>query len=77
MKVQIEYTAVLAAKGASSGDTLDMPDGVAVTDVLDFLHVRKDHQKYVVPFVNGDKKRLTDKLRDGDKLVLSLPVGGG
>ena len=77
MKIHIEYTGVLAAKGVSSGSVVDLPDGSAVTDVLNFLCVKKDHQKYVVPFVNGDKKRLADRLHDGDKLVLSLPVGGG
>jgi hypothetical protein len=68
---------VLDAKGGPSGSEMDLPDGTVVSDVLDLLLVKKDHQKYVVPFVNGDKKRLTDKLRDGDKLTLSLPVGGG
>ena len=77
MKILLEYTAVLDAKGVPSGSVMDLPDGTIVTDVLDLLCVKKDHQKYVVPFVNGDKKRLTDKLRDGDKLTLSLPVGGG
>ena len=77
MKIHLEYTAVLDAKGVSSGSVVELPDGAAVTDVLDLLHVKKDHQKYVVPFVNGGKKRLADKLRDGDKLTLSLPVGGG
>ena len=77
MKILLEYTAVLDAKGVSSGSVMDLPDGTIVTDVLDLLCVKKDHQKYVVPFVNGDKKRLTDILLDGDKLTLSLPVGGG
>ena len=77
MKIHLEYTAVLDARGASSGSTLDLPNGTVVADVLDLLHVKKDHQRYVVPFVNGDKKRLNDTLRDGDKLILSLPVGGG
>jgi hypothetical protein len=77
MKILLEYTAVLDAKGAASGSHVDLPDGAVVSDVLDLLHVKKDHQKYVVPFVNGDKKRLTDTLRDGDQLTLSLPVGGG
>lgn len=77
MKILLEYTAVLDAKGVSSGSLLDLPDGACVTDVLDLLLMKKDHQKYVVPFVNGDKKLLTDVLRDGDKLTLSLPIGGG
>jgi hypothetical protein len=77
MNIHLEYTAVLDAKGASSGSVMDLPDGTTVEDVLDLLHVKADHQKYVVPFVNGEKKRLTDRLRDGDKLMLSLPVGGG
>lgn len=77
MKILLEYTAVLDAKGVSSGSSMDLLAGATVTDVLDILLVKKDHQKYVVPFVNGAKKRLTDTLYDGDTLTLSLPVGGG
>lgn len=77
MKILLEYTAVLDAQGVSSGSRVDLPDDAAVSNVLDILRVRKDHQKYVVPFVNGAKKCLTDTLHDGDTLTLSLPVGGG
>ena len=77
MKIFLEYTAVLDAKGVSSGSMMDLPDGSSAKDVLDILLVKQDHQKYVVPFENGHKARLADALRDGDKLTLSLPVGGG
>ena len=77
MKVFIEYTAVLAVKGAASGSALEIPDGTDVTGLLSRLSVKREHQKYVVAFINGEKKRLSEKLKDGDKVMLSVPVGGG
>ena len=77
MNILLEYTAVLDVQGVPSGSRLELPEGAGVADVLNLLRVRKEHQKYVVPFVNGEKKRLEDTLRDGDTLMLSLPIGGG
>ena len=55
MKIHLDCTAVLDAKGVSSGSVVDLPAGAAVTDVLNLLRVKQDHQKYVVPFVNGER----------------------
>jgi hypothetical protein len=44
---------------------------------MSHLNVRPSHQKYVVPFVNGEKQRLPSKLHDNDQVFLSLPIGGG
>lgn len=77
MKIIVEYAAVLDAKDVASGSTVEIPDGATAADLLNRLKVRPEHQKHVVPFVNGAKKRLDAKLRDKDSVFLSVPVGGG
>ena len=77
MKILVEYTAVLSAKGIASGSFVEVPDETDVAQLLSLLGVKDEHHKYVVAFVNGEKKRLAQKLRDGDKVMLSVPVGGG
>ena len=77
MKIHLEYTAVLDVKGVRNGMALEIPDGSTVAALLNRLEVRPEHQKFVVPFINGAQKKLSAQLRDNDKVVLSLPVGGG
>ncbi len=77
MKITIEFTAVLDVKHVASGSTVELAQGATVKDLLHLLKVKENHQRYVVPFVNGEQKKLTAKLQDGDKVFLSLPVGGG
>ena len=77
MKIHLEFTAVLQLEGVRSGDDVEVPDGCTITDLLTQLRVRPAHQKYVVPFVNGKQQRLPFRLSDGDKVIFSLPVGGG
>ncbi len=77
MVVHLEYTAVLAVKGPKSGSAVELPGNPTVSDLLAQLHVKPDHRKYVAAFVNGSQKKPSAALRDGDKVVLSLPIGGG
>ena len=77
MKIHLEYTAVLQLEGVRNGDDVEVPDSCTIADLLTQLHVQPMHQKYVVPFVNGKQQRLPYRLSNGDKVVFSLPVGGG
>lgn len=77
MKIHLEFAAVLDVKGAKSGQELDLPAGSTVADLLNRLAVRHEHQKYVVPFVNGEQKRPSAELRENDRVFLSVPIGGG
>lgn len=77
MIVHLEYTAVLAIREPASGSALDIPDNSSVRDLLTRLAIPADHQKYVVTFINQRQARPADRLRGGDRVFLSLPVGGG
>ena len=77
MKILVEFTAVLDVKDLKSGSAVDLADGATIADLLHVLKVKKEHQRYIAAFVNNGKKRPADKLKDGDRVMLSLPVGGG
>ena len=77
MKIHIEYAALLELQGAANGAALEVPEGSTPADLLTQFKVRPEHQKFVIPFVNNEKKKLSAKLKDNDRLFLSLPVGGG
>ncbi|GEM_PF-443599 len=77
MKIHVEFAAVLDLKGVTNGAELDVPHGTTPADLLTTFHVRPEHQKYVTPFVNGTRMKLSHPLKEGDRLFLSLPVGGG
>lgn len=77
MVVHLEYTAVLAVKGPKSGSEVELPDGSTVADLLERLHIQPDHRRHIVAFVNGTQRKPSTALHDGDRLVLSLPIGGG
>ncbi len=77
MKILVEYTALLDLKGVPNGSLVDVPDGSTISDLLTRCGVEAAHQKYIAPFINSEKKPLRTILRDGDHLVLSLPIGGG
>lgn len=77
MNIHLEYTAVLAIKGAANNSDVALEDGTTVGALLERLGIQPAHRKYVVVFVNGGKEKLATVLKDGDRVALSLPVGGG
>jgi sulfur carrier protein ThiS len=77
MRIHLEFAAVLELHGVASGQALDLAAGSTLADLLNQLKVRREHQKFVVPFVNGEQKRLSCELHEKDNAFLSVPVGGG
>lgn len=77
MKIHLEYTAVLAVKGAANNSDVALDGGTTVGALLERLGIQPAHRKYVVVFVNGRKEKQATALKDGDRVALSLPVGGG
>lgn len=77
MKVQVEYTAVLHVPHVESGTWVEAPDGVTVAELLQRLGVAPRHVKFVAAAVNGKHVKNRHRLADGDRVLLSLPIGGG
>jgi hypothetical protein len=77
MKIRLEYTGVLEIKGVASNSDVDLPDGASVATLLNQLKVLPEHQKFVTVAVNGAQKKHHHVLQPGDRVLLSLPMGGG
>ena len=77
MHATIRYVGYLHLTGAENGGSVKIDGSTSVEDLLDRFRVRKEHQRYVVPVINGRKAKLSTILRDGDTLFLHLPAGGG
>jgi sulfur carrier protein ThiS len=77
VKVHLEYTGVLDVKSVPSGSQVDLPDHATIGVLLSQLQIRPEHQRFVVSAVNGKQQRASTRLADGDRVLLSLPMGGG
>jgi len=75
--VEVESTGLLHIQGLEKGGKLKLRMGATVSELLEAIKIQRDHQKYVVAFVNGVEKTHAAALHDGDKVTLLLPVGGG
>jgi molybdopterin converting factor small subunit len=79
MKIEVNLYATLKrymkneSDGKSSAITLE--DGVCVKDVIQKLNIPVDTVKLI--FINGVHAKLDTNLKDGDRLGLFPPVGGG
>ncbi|MQY76652.1 MAG: hypothetical protein GH155_03395 [Spirochaeta sp.] len=77
MKIKIKYNAILNLPGVTSGSEIEIKDGATITELLALYRIKEAHQRYIIPFVNGQNQRLSYKLGNGDSLNLLLPAGGG
>lgn len=55
----------------------ELADGVTVSDLLSALGYKDDHARFISVLVNDAKGEQGTVLRDGDRVYLSLLVGGG
>lgn len=76
-RIEVECTGLLHVEGIGKNGFVDVDKGSTVGDLLDKLHIQRDHQKFVTAFINGVEKNRSTQLQDKDKVTLLLPVGGG
>jgi len=77
VKIHVTYAAVLKIDDVVSDSHVEIDDGTTIADFLTRCRVQQMHQRTIIPIVNGASRRLDYTLRDGDRLNLLLPVGGG
>ena len=79
MKVEVRLYATLRKylpPGTEGGSALvDIPVGSAVRDVIAYLKIPKDITHLAM--VNGKHSPRDKTLREGDVVIMFLPVGGG
>jgi sulfur carrier protein ThiS len=77
VRIHLEYAAVLHLPGLPNGGEVELSAGSTVADLLRRGGVREDQLRYVIPIVDGTRRRIDTVLEAGDRLVLRLPLGGG
>jgi len=79
MKIEVNLYATLSrymkSKTGSKSSVIDIEDGVCVKDVIQKLKIPVDSVKLI--FINGVHAKADTTLKDGDRLGLFPPVGGG
>lgn len=76
-KVFVEYTGVICSHSGKKQEWVEISNDATVETLLNDLGYRKEHQKFIIVTVNGDKKNLEDRLDEGVAVSLFLPAGGG
>lgn len=77
MQIKVSFVGYLKVDGVQSGSRIAVDDGTTVADLLAKFRVSPQHQRFVVPVVNGREQRRSYVLQADDELSLFLPVGGG
>ncbi len=77
MKISITFPATLKIEGVKNGSHLEIEQETSIEDLLTKYNISKEHQRYIIPFVNREQKKISYVLQENDALKLFLPVGGG
>lgn len=73
--IQLKLFATLSSRLPASADRYPIEEKTTVRDVVEALKIPERQAKLI--FVNGEKKPLDTLLKDGDRLGIFPPVGGG
>lgn len=79
MRIQLNLYASLGShlpeKAEGNTCTIEVPEGVAVRDILEQLHIGLEIPKII--FLNGIHAGLDDVIKNGDRLAVFPPIAGG
>ena len=73
--ISLKLFATLAKRMPSDAERYPIAPGTTVRDIVSRLEIREGEAKLI--FVNNKRALLTSVLRDGDRLGIFPPVGGG
>ena len=77
MQIRVTYSGVLKIESVENGSLVEVEEGTTISGFLTRCKILQQHHKLIVPIVNGESRRLTYVLNEGDQLNLLLPIGGG
>lgn len=77
MKIQVKIIGALMKPAGKEDFSQEMPDQATIQDLLLKLGYHEKHLNIIMAAVNGKQKKNSTKLKNGDEVELSLPVGGG
>jgi sulfur carrier protein ThiS len=77
MKIKIELLGLLHIKGVKNNSFIEIKEGSTISDIYNELNILKDHQRFIIPFINGSEVRKSTTVNEGDTVKIFLPTGGG
>jgi sulfur carrier protein ThiS len=77
MKITLHYPAMMRIEAAPSGADVALPDNATIELLLKNLALSAEHVRYILVYVNGERRGLSHTLTHNDVVKLYLPVGGG
>jgi sulfur carrier protein ThiS len=77
MNIKLHYPAQMGIEGLKSGGDVEVRDKATVKEFLQGLNLTAEHVRYVLVYVNGEKRGMSYRLQHNDLVKLYLPVGGG
>jgi hypothetical protein len=77
MRVNVSYVGYLKLGSVQNGGSVLLEDSTTIEKFLDECGMKKEHQRLVVPLVNGKRRALSHPLEENDSLFLHLAAGGG
>ncbi len=77
MKIRLEYMAMVQLNGPASGSLCEVAENSTAGALLHALAILPRYHPVVTVFVNDIKVSHTRILAEGDRVFLSIPMGGG
>lgn len=76
--VNVEYVGVIASPSGEKEASIEIEDNIkTVGDLLTKLGYSINHQKFILLKVNDRDAKLESPIKNGCKVTLFLPAGGG
>ena len=76
-RVFVEYTGAIASHSGKKQEWVELEAEETVKDLLLSLGYRKEHLRFIVVTVDGERASLENQLKDQTAVTLFLPAGGG
>jgi hypothetical protein len=77
MKIKITFIKLLDIKKAESGSFIDVKNGCTVKELLEYLEIKKYPLNSISVLVNDTPSWSATALKENDKVLLVVSLGGG
>ncbi len=77
MEIELEYVSFLDLPNFPNNSTVQVDQGLTVGEFLKQAGLTGPDVRHITAFVNGEQGSRRQQLKDGDRIFLYLPAGGG
>jgi len=75
--VSVEFFGLLSGRNETDQLLLNISEGSTVFDVFHLLDFSKNDYDYIVSIRNNTIVKHSTQLKNGDEILLTMPLGGG